>query len=95
MSDGKVLAILAGSIVGTFVTIFAVAPHYGAYGARITADGQKYVIIAKAQAELEAAKLRSQQEIEHAESVAKANEIISESLKDKEVYLRYLEAKER
>jgi regulator of protease activity HflC (stomatin/prohibitin superfamily) len=54
------------------------------------AEQSKRILIETAKAEVEAAKYKSDAEVERARGVAKANEIIGESLKDNQNYLRYL-----
>lgn len=54
------------------------------------ADYSKKVAVQEAQAKLDSAKLLAGAEIERAKGVAKANEIIGQSLKQNEDYLRYL-----
>lgn len=72
-------------------------PQYNIYSQR--AEGQamlahaqsaKEVAVAEAKAKMESAELLAQAEITRAKGVAKANEIIGESLKNNEAYLRYL-----
>lgn len=50
----------------------------------------KQVAIATAESKNESAKFEAQAEVTRAEGVAKANNIIGESLKNNEAYLRYL-----
>lgn len=54
------------------------------------AEGNRQIAVLEAQAKLDAATYLSQAEIKRAEGVAKANEIIGNSLKDNESYLRWL-----
>ena len=54
------------------------------------AEWSKQIAIREADARLESAKLDAQSEVEKAKGVAKANEIIGDSLKGNEEYLRYL-----
>lgn len=72
-------------------------PHYGVYKQRLEgeallahAQASKEVAVAEAKAKMESAELLSQAEVKRAEGVAKANQIIGESLKGNEGYLRYL-----
>lgn len=51
---------------------------------------QKQVAVQEAQAKLDSSKLLAQAEVERAKGVAQANQIIGDSLKDNEAYLRYL-----
>ena len=54
------------------------------------AEWNRRILVTEAAAKQEASKGLAQAEIERARGVAKANEIIGESLKDNESYLRYL-----
>jgi len=72
-------------------------PKYNVYAQRLQgeallahAQAAKEVAVAEAKAKMEAADMLSQAEIKRAEGVAKANQIIGESLKNNEGYLRYL-----
>lgn len=72
-------------------------PHYNVYKQRLEgeallahAQASKEVAVAEAKAKMESADLLSQAEVKRAEGVAKANQIIGESLKNNESYLRYL-----
>lgn len=53
-------------------------------------EWEKKVMVEEAKAEYEAAKHHAKAEVERAKGVAEANEIIGESLKNNEAYLRYL-----
>ena len=72
-------------------------PSYNVYkqrmeGAAMLAHAQssKEVAVAEAKAKMESATLLAQAEVERAKGVAQANQIIGESLKGNEAYLRYL-----
>jgi len=54
------------------------------------AEWDRQVAVEEAQAKMEAAKSLAQAEIERAKGVAEANQIIGESLRNNESYLRYL-----
>jgi hypothetical protein len=84
-----VMIILCAGMVG--------CPRYNVYqqrmeGAAILAHAQssREVAVAEAKAKMESAELLAQAEITRAGGVAKANQIIGESLKGNEAYLRYL-----
>lgn len=53
-------------------------------------EWEKQIIVEQAKAELEEAKLKAEAEVERAKGIAEANEIIGESLKENEEYLKYL-----
>ena len=72
-------------------------PKYKVYKLRLTgeahlrqAEWDRKIAIQEANAKMESAKLLASAEVERAKGVAKANEIIGQSLKDNEAYLRYL-----
>lgn len=72
-------------------------PQYNVYSQRMEgeamlahAQASKEVAVAEAKAKMESADLLAQAEIKRAGGVAKANEIIGQSLKGNEAYLRYL-----
>ena len=54
------------------------------------AEQNKQIRIEEARAQMEAAKLLAEAEIQRAKGVAEANRIIGESLENSEAYLRYL-----
>jgi regulator of protease activity HflC (stomatin/prohibitin superfamily) len=54
------------------------------------ADWNRQIAVREAQAKKDSARLLAEAEIERAKGVAKANEIIGNSLKNNEDYLRYL-----
>lgn len=72
-------------------------PKYNVYQQRMEgqailahAQSSREVAVAEAKAKMESAELLSQAEVIRARGVAKANEIIGESLKGNDAYLRYL-----
>lgn len=88
-------------IVGAVTTLIGgcmyLYPQYNIYSQR--AEGQamlahaqssKEVAVAEAKAKMESAELLAQAEVTRARGVAQANQIIGESLKNNEAYLRYL-----
>jgi regulator of protease activity HflC (stomatin/prohibitin superfamily) len=91
------------SALGAFVVLaiagFALwgCPQYNVYAQRLEgqallahAQASKEVAVAEAKAKMESASLLADAEVARAKGVAKANEIIGQSLKDNEAYLRYL-----
>lgn len=93
----------AWSIGGLFVIGLIVVggmvgcPQYAVYEQRLTGEAElaraqqnRQIAVNEAQARQEAATHLAQAEIERAKGVAGANQIISESLKGNEAYLRYL-----
>lgn len=72
-------------------------PQYRVYQQRLEgqallahAQASKEVAVAEAKAKMESASLLADAEVRRAEGVAKANQIIGESLRNNEAYLRYL-----
>ena len=72
-------------------------PQYNVYSQRLQgeamlahAQASKEVAVAEAKAKGEAATMLAHAEVERAKGVAEANQIIGQSLKDNESYLRYL-----
>lgn len=72
-------------------------PEYLVYQQRMAgeaelanADYSRQVQVRDAQGKLDAAKLLAQVEVARAEGVAKANQIIGDSLRNNEAYLKYL-----
>lgn len=85
------------SIVGLISLGMAGCPHYKVYSQRLEgeallahAQSAKEVAVAEAKAKMESAELLAEAEVARAKGVAQANQIIGESLKDNESYLRYL-----
>lgn len=75
----------------------AVGPVYGVWSKELKgkaelrqAEWNRQIQIEEAHANLESEKLNAKAEVERAKGVADANEIIGESLKNNEAYLRYL-----
>lgn len=56
----------------------------------LEAESSRHIAVLEAQAKLESAKFLADAEIARARGVAQANEIIGNSLKNNEAYLRYL-----
>lgn len=90
-------------ILGVLVVALAITfgmwgcPKYNVYSSRLAGEAMlahsqaaKEVAVSEAKAKMESATLLAQAEVERAKGVAQANQIIGESLKDNEAYLRYL-----
>ena len=84
-----IVAIIAGLLFG--VPIYSVwrAGKVGEAELR-RAEQNKQIRIEEARAQMESAQMLASAEVERAKGVAEANQIIGESLKDNEGYLRYL-----
>lgn len=72
-------------------------PQYNVYESRLSgeaelakADANREVTVREAKAKRDAATMLAQAEVERAKGVAQANQIIGQSLKGNEEYLRYL-----
>jgi regulator of protease activity HflC (stomatin/prohibitin superfamily) len=91
---GSVAAIILVAVIGFTMWIY---PQYRVWAARMEgeaelaqAEGNRQIAVQEAQAKKEAASLLAEAEIERAKGVAKANEIIGNSLQNNEAYLRWL-----
>ncbi len=85
--------------LGGMLTIGAMwgLPQYNVYRQRLDGQAQlahaqasKEVAVAEAKAKMESASLLAEAEVLRAKGVSQANQIIGESLKNNEAYLRYL-----
>lgn len=85
--------------VAAIVAALALAgcPQYRVYDQRLSGEAElaqanfsKQVAVQEANAKLESASLLAKAEVERAKGVAQANQIIGESLRNNESYLRYL-----
>lgn len=96
----------AGISIGTVIVLIIVlglcgflfgCPTYNVYAARKSGEAQlaqatqnRQIAVQEAQAKFESADFEARAEIRRAEGVAKANQIIGNSLTNNEAYLRYL-----
>jgi regulator of protease activity HflC (stomatin/prohibitin superfamily) len=97
-SDGFVgasLVVLAGVIV--IGGLFFIGPQYGVWQQSLAgkaelqkAEFTRQVAVLEAQAKMDSASKLAEAEVIRAEGVAKANQIIGNSLKDNREYLQYL-----
>ena len=90
------IGISAGLII-TIGLLLYIWPKYKVWSAEQTgmaefvqAEQNRKITVLEAEAKLEAAKSLAAAEVERAKGVAQANEIIGQSLKDNESYLRWL-----
>lgn len=72
-------------------------PHYNVYAQRLSGEAElaraeysRRTAVIEAQAKLDAASKLAEAEVARAQGVAQANQIIGQSLKGNEAYLRYL-----
>lgn len=83
------VAVLWGMIWGwQYFKVFKA--EYSGKAVLAEAEYSRQVAVKEAQAKKDSATLLAEAEIERAKGVSKANEIISDSLKNNEAYLRYL-----
>jgi len=92
-SVGSVVAFLV-FVIGALLYI---SPHYSVWQKELAgkaefkqAEWNRRIVIEEAAAKYESSKHLAMAEVERAKGVARANEIIGESLKGNEAYLRYL-----
>lgn len=93
----KIVSVAAVIIVALIGLTMWIIPQYRVWSARMEgeaelaqAEGNRQIAVKEAQAKKEAASLLAEAEIERAKGVAKANEIIGNSLKNNDAYLRWL-----
>ncbi len=97
-SDGFIgasLVVLAGVVV--IGGLFFVGPQYGVWQQSLAgkaelqkAEYTRQVAVLEAQAKMDSASKLAEAEVIRAQGVAKANQIIGDSLKDNREYLQYL-----
>lgn len=100
MSLRNELGVFSLLVVGGTVflaTLFFVGPLYGVYSKSLSGKAQlqeaeytRQVAVLEAQAKMDSASRLAEAEVIRAQGVAKANQIIGESLKDNPAYLQYL-----
>ncbi len=101
MTDNQKVGSFVLGCVGFLALLIALAmfglPKYRVYQQRLAgqallahAQASKEVAVAEARAKMESASLLAEAEVARAKGVAQANEIIGQSLKNNESYLRYL-----
>ncbi len=94
-SPGAIVGI-AVAVVLTIGTGMVGCPVYNVWSAKAgeaelaQADQNRQIAVAQARAKAESAHFEADAEITRAQGVAKANEIIGQSLRGNEAYLRYL-----
>lgn len=83
--------------LGTTALVMVGCPSYNVYSAQKKGEAElaqatqnRQIKVQEAQALYESADFQAKAEIRRAEGVAKANQIIGDSLKNNEAYLRYL-----
>jgi regulator of protease activity HflC (stomatin/prohibitin superfamily) len=92
-----VASVGVAAFVGFIFLCMGLYPMYNVYSSRMDGEAQlahakssKEVEVATAKAKMESAEFLATAEITRAKGVAQANEIIGESLKGNDAYLRYL-----
>lgn len=96
MSQGSIISLGMGFVLLATLSMWG-CPQYSVYSQRMEGEAalahseySKKVQVQDALGKLEAAKSLASADIERARGVAKANEIIAQSLKGNEVYLHWL-----
>jgi len=96
-SEGAMIGVAIVLVLIVGLAVVFLGPIYGVWQQGLTgqaelarAEYNRQIAIEEAQATKEAAKLLSDAEVIRAVGVAEANEIIGQSLKENEAYLRYL-----
>lgn len=96
-SNVKISVSVVGSIIVFIVGAMWTYPKYNVYSSQLAGEASlkqaqydRQIAVAEAHAKMESAKLLADSEVIRAEGVAKANQIIGDSLKGNEVYLKYL-----
>lgn len=102
MSDGNGVAAVFGTL-GTILLFGLIGagmygcPQYSVYEQRLTGEAElsraeysRQIAVREAQAKKDAAALLADAEVSRAKGVAQANQIIGDSLRNNEAYLRYL-----
>jgi regulator of protease activity HflC (stomatin/prohibitin superfamily) len=101
---GDEVKFVIGAVVAGFLTVGGGVggcmygmPMYNVYHQKMEGEAElakanfsKQVMVQEAQAKMDAATMLANAEVERAKGVAKANQIIGDSLKNNEDYLRYL-----
>ena len=91
------ILILGGIVIVLICIPLYIFPIYGVWKQGLSgkaelakADWNRQIAVREAKAKLQSASLLAQAEVERAKGVAKANNIIGQSLNNNEAYLRYL-----
>lgn len=94
---GQIVVDSGIALLALIILAMAGCPQYRVYDQRLEGESEltranysKQVAVQEANAKMEAAHLLAQAEVERAKGVAQANQIIGESLRNNESYLRYL-----
>lgn len=100
MGTGGIVATIFSGVLGTGIVLAAGlygCPQYNVYTSKLAGEAElaqanysKQVAVQTAVAKNEAAQYEAQAEVTRAKGVAQANQIIGDSLKNNEAYLRYL-----
>ena len=95
--SGKFIAVAAVLVILLFLFSLWAFPKYNVWRKELRgkadlkeAEWSRQIAIEEAKARKESATLDAQAEVERAKGVAEANQIIGNSLRDNEAYLRYL-----
>ncbi len=95
--EAKGVAMTVIGVIVVIVIIMATGPLYKVWQRELSgkaelreAEWNSQVLVETARAKRDSATLEAEAEVERAKGVAEANEIIGDSLKGNEVYLKYL-----
>lgn len=96
-SDAGVMGVIIAVVVAFVVAIFTAYPIWNVWSSGLHGEAElkrasfnRQIAVQEAEAKKLAAHLLAEAEVERAKGVAAANQIIGQSLKDNEGYLRYL-----
>ena len=97
MKQGLIIGSIVVGVVGFLALIMWGMPTYNVWEKGLAgqaelkrAEWNRQISIKEANAKMESATMLAKAEVERAKGVAEANQIIGESLKENEAYLRYL-----
>ena len=96
-AESTAIGVIVVVVIIALLSLFFIIPIYNVwYQSKVgeaelkRAEQNKQILIETSRSKAEAAKFEADAEVERARGVAKANEIIGQSLAENEMYLRYL-----
>ena len=96
-NEGAIIVLVVILVILFIAGAMFLGPIYGVWRSGKTGEAElkraeqnKQILIETAKSKAEAARHEAEAEIERARGVAKANEIIGQSLQENEMYIRYL-----
>lgn len=97
IGEGTVYILVGALVIGVILTLMIGLPFYSVWNSKMSgqadlahANYNRQIAVTEAEAKLHGAKFLADAEIERARGVAQANQIIGESLKNNNDYLKYL-----